>query len=245
LFWNNGEIPVSLNYDFCKRFLPLLNLPLFSFGFIAPFAIVGFIFAIRQKSREASLVALFIFVYMISLIFFYISSRYRFPCIPFIIIFAAYAIQNFIGLIKTERKKECALFVLLLIGLFFITNSGAATDNSKDTAAVSHNNLGNVYYDRGMWEKAITEYKEAIEQEPGYAEAHFNLGIAYFNKNLEAEAMAEFQSAVRINPAYAEAHNNLAVMYYKRKDMQRAKYHYNKALESGFEENPEFSKLLL
>ena len=41
------------------------------------------------------------------------------------------------------------------------------------------NNLGEVYYHKGMYDEAIKYFKKAIEINPNNADAHYNLSFAY------------------------------------------------------------------
>ncbi|MFC1631830.1 glycosyltransferase family 39 protein [Candidatus Omnitrophota bacterium] len=245
LFWNAEEVMVNLNYYFCKRFLPLFALPFFSFGLISSLGILGIIWAIKNRQTQSFPVISFIAIYMACLILFYVSSRHRFPCLPLIIMFAAYSCCNFIDLIKEKRKKELFLFCLLFLVLVIITNRETAAVNTKNTFVVSYNNLGKVYEEKGLFDQAIAEYQNAIEEKSDYPPAHFNLAGSYYKKGLVDQAIAEYQKTVQINPNHAQAHSNLAVLYfYKKGEIDRAREHYYQALENGLPANPEFASEL-
>jgi tetratricopeptide (TPR) repeat protein len=79
--------------------------------------------------------------------------------------------------------------------------------------AVSHTNLGNLYFKMEMHDKAIDEHKKAIEIKPDFAEAYNNLGYVYFEQRKYGIAVNEFKKAIELKPGYISAHNNLGKTY--------------------------------
>lgn len=55
-----------------------------------------------------------------------------------------------------------------------------------------HNEVGDLYLRKGMYDEAMREYKKAIEVDPNCAIAHFNLSIIYDKKDMQEEADREF-----------------------------------------------------
>src|SRR5688572_6004234 len=60
-----------------------------------------------------------------------------------------------------------------------ILRSLARRINPKDPGA--HNNLGVVYYNKGLHEEAILHFERALDLDPRMQVAERNLQIAYFN----------------------------------------------------------------
>ena len=75
--------------------------------------------------------------------------------------------------------------------------------------ARGHSNMGVVYKDKGMTDKAIEHYQIALRIKPDYAEAHNNLGNAYKDKGLTDKVIEEYQIALRLKPDYADARMEL------------------------------------
>lgn len=76
----------------------------------------------------------------------------------------------------------------------------------------THNSLGLVYVQTGDDEKAVAEFRKAIEFQPAYADAHQNLG-AVLTTSDTAEAVRELEIAVKLQPQLAKAQYNLALAY--------------------------------
>lgn len=70
-------------------------------------------------------------------------------------------------------------------------------------------NLGNELQELGQLERAVDNYRRALEINPGYAEAHSNLGNVLRDLGQLDEAVASYRRALELKPDYAEAHSNL------------------------------------
>ena len=93
LFWNKNEGESNINFTFSKQFLPLFDLPLFSFVVLGPLALVGLTLALWRRETAFSLIVAFVVAYLLSLCLVFMASRYRLPCVPLIIILAADAVN--------------------------------------------------------------------------------------------------------------------------------------------------------
>lgn len=226
IFWDSLEIADVIHPYFFKSVAPILKLPFLPFGMIAPVSILGLCLSWPRR-KKLCLLYLFIASHVLSTVLYFVNSRYRLPLVPFLILFAAYAV--FWWWEKLRRKQPqwvvVSLIPLLLLVLWvnpqllgeprFILNMGAG-----------YNHLGTFYSQKGDLERALKEFKKALELEPYRAEAHFNLA----NINLkmgEIEAAEEgYREAVRLNPFYDSAHFALARVYEQqgRKDAARQKY---------------------
>ena len=94
LFWRKEEVAFNIDYPLSRTLAPLYQLPFFSFGFIAPFALLGILLSIKRKDTPV-LISLYALSYMISVIIFFVCARHRLPIVPFLIIFASYALYCF------------------------------------------------------------------------------------------------------------------------------------------------------
>lgn len=97
--------------------------------------------------------------------------------------------------------------------------------------AMPHLSLGVVYEKRGMHEKAISEFQNALSLDPDYAEAHNNLGLAYAHKGLTDEAENEFIAALQVAPNHAGAHYNLGLIYAFKGSNDKAVIEFEAALK--------------
>ncbi len=93
---------------------PLLWKKFISFpgGILLPLAWLGILLALNEWKR-LSLVIGFILTYMLSVILFFVNTRFRIPVVPFLLIFSAFAIFKIIE--KKEIKRKIALVIVSVV----------------------------------------------------------------------------------------------------------------------------------
>lgn len=63
----------------------------------------------------------------------------------------------------------------------------------KPDDAVTHNNLGVAYTEKGLLDEAIDELRKSVKINPAMAMTHKNLEFAYRKKGMEKEAQNELK----------------------------------------------------
>jgi len=96
-----------------------------------------------------------------------------------------------------------------------------------------NNYLGAAYYNTGDYNKAINNFKIAIEIKPDYVEAYNNLGATLGAQNKIEESTYYIEKALQIEPENAESHRNRGIIYVKRNDYSNACTHFLKAKQLG------------
>lgn len=71
--------------------------------------------------------------------------------------------------------------------------------------------LAKMYYDRGMWEKAVKEFKGIAAMSPDKYGSHYNLGKALIKAGLYDQAVRELRQAIKIDPKETGGLNNLGI----------------------------------
>jgi tetratricopeptide (TPR) repeat protein len=95
--------------------------------------------------------------------------------------------------------------------------------------------LGNIYNQKGDYDKAITTYKQIISNNPGNLQAYVNLATVYKLKSEQDKAIATAKEAVEKNPKSAIALELLVSMLLEDKNSED----YKKAVEQLKAINPE------
>ncbi|HKZ57259.1 MAG TPA: tetratricopeptide repeat protein [Thermodesulfovibrionales bacterium] len=91
--------------------------------------------------------------------------------------------------------------------------------------------LGSAYPIKDEAEKAIENYKKAIEINPNLADAYVGLGTIYLDDEQVDEAIKYFKRAIEINPAYIAAYLNLGATYEYNDQLDEAIVSYEKTIE--------------
>lgn len=149
----------------------------------------------------------------------------------------------------TEAQLNLAI-TLADIGAYdlAILEYGKALEREKDSSpslssvvrtklANAHADLGKVYYELGLYDQAIGEFKKGLELCPNFADVHHWLAISYREKGDYKEANLSFLRALEINPNYVEAYTNLGLLYFKGGDMEKAVLAWERALSLDPENN--------
>ena len=227
LFWNRDEIFDIISITFCKRFAPILRLPLLSYGIISAFSMVGLFMAAMRKNRNYILLMLFMLSNLLSLMAYFVNSRYRFPVVPLLVLFAAYCVYTLYGLIKEKKTAAVLVCVGGLAGSFVIGGLKLA----KTTDEVFYTNMGVLYTEKKMYDKAMNEFKMALKERPDYPFAYINLGYLYLNMQNYDEAVNIYKKALQLLPDYPISHNNLAIAYKRLGKFDEAIHEYARAAE--------------
>jgi len=239
-FWNGFEIESNKSIYLYRQFSALLKFLVwllyiaFPFGFIGPLALTG-MFLTRTKIKKLLLVYLFIIFYMCGVILFFVTGRFRLPVIPFLIIFAAYAVFWFYKQIKENMLHRLIIPVLIFFGLLIACNSNLFNVRKRDKLR-EHFYLGFVYGEKNLYDKAISEYNKALQSEYDpldpltRSNAHHNLGLMYRKKNLLQKAEEQYLAAIKINPQHIKAYCNLGTLYAIQGMTEKAEQAYKQAL---------------
>jgi tetratricopeptide (TPR) repeat protein len=91
--------------------------------------------------------------------------------------------------------------------------------------------LGNELQELGQLERAVDNYRRALEINPDFAEAHNNLGNALRDFGQLDDAVASYRRALEIKPDCAEVHFNLGNVLQDLGQLEGAVACYRRALE--------------
>ncbi|NIM59330.1 MAG: tetratricopeptide repeat protein [Candidatus Aminicenantes bacterium] len=82
---------------------------------------------------------------------------------------------------------------------------------SKDDTAGCHDLMGNIFYAQRRFDKALLEFKEALEIDERNAIGHYNLGIAYYALGNKQNAEQEWRKAIEYEKATAKPEKERAI----------------------------------
>ncbi|MFQ5542721.1 MAG: tetratricopeptide repeat protein [Nitrospiria bacterium] len=82
--------------------------------------------------------------------------------------------------------------------------------------ANEHAKLGNTYFDLGLKDEALEEYRRALSMCPQFVDVLTKMGVVLREKNRLDDAIRCFTKAKEVNPKYTAAMVHLGVTYYLR-----------------------------
>ncbi|MFH0931606.1 MAG: tetratricopeptide repeat protein [Candidatus Zixiibacteriota bacterium] len=210
LFWNSFEISNNQDIYFFRRYSALIRILSLGFWLIGPLSLLGIAHSLKSWKRYF-LPLSFIFSYSFSVLLFFVSSRFRLPVLPFLIIFSSFAIIQLYEFIRRGSFKKLFFALILFLLFFFLTNSNFY-HLSKTNFAQAYFSLGNLYLKKGELQKAKEQYLLALKEDPYLRRAHLNLGNIYFRERNYSSAEEEFLEELKLHPRQEKAYNNLSVL---------------------------------
>ena len=247
------SIEAYSEYSFVLRSLRWMN-----FGVLLTLAAIG-VWLMRDAARRVFILYLMFAAMVLSTALFFVVARYRYPLVPFVVLFAAGAISFIPNFRRLSRAQivvaavvgiGCAILVSLplkALGDETFLNVGEELVRLNQPAqalpllrrAVSiaptspapHYNLGLALRQIGNRETSLNEFNEAIRLNPNYFEAHAAKALTLADSGRQTEALVEFREALRLRPDSATTHVGLADSLVNMGDNSDAIVEYQKATE--------------
>lgn len=228
-FWNDYEVPDNQDLYFLSASSRILALPLPTFGWILPLALVGALFSLR-RNRASQLLAAYTAIYCLSIVSFFILARYRLPVLPALFIFAALGLIWFKDQFRSRAYPRLALAALLLL----ITAAVSFRGHDKRNAgfAQGYTNLAAIHVRNGQYPAAIAAYGRALKENPRNANTLRDLGVIHTRQGKFQLAEDALTKSVSVNPKHPDAWLYLGRLYDAQRKFVEAKVAYRNALKN-------------
>jgi len=210
LVWNAYEIPDTEGLSLYADWAPLLGVlgRFFHFGILLPLAVVGIVVTWPQR-REIWLFYLLPLVLAAGVAIFYVVARYRYPLVPFLVLFAGAGVAKASAAIRGHDRRSVK--VPLAAGLVAAIVANLPINPVARLNAMAYANLGAILGQQGKLEAAACFLQIAAEGAPDSAEVRFNLGLALAAQGRFAQAAEHYRAALTIDPRLIHANYNLGV----------------------------------
>jgi len=239
-FWANYEVhDIDSAY---KNYRTIQTWPLLPFGIISALGILGMGLSLK-KSCQAFLLYSMVLIYLVSVVVFFVTSRYRLPAVPFLSIFAACTLTFLSNKLREKRIQTflvySGLFVSLFLGTHFLFRKDFETLDRWQRATRIHYSLGgNLLFKKGLYREAIQELEKAITLEPEFAPAYNRLGMSYAILSDYERAEKYFCKVIELSPGIDQGYLNLGLLYELKGEPSKAL----PLLEKAYSLNPENPK---
>ena len=226
LLWNATEmVDTESQETYAEWSWPLRVLgPLTHFGVLAPLALMGVLLTWRSRADVNPLPSLLLMMtigYAASVVLFYVFARYRYPLVPFLILFASAGIVLLAAQLAAfftasprgelrSRPVSRATLGLGLAAVVFAVWANWPVIPANWMRAVSESNIGVALQAEQRYDEAIQHYERAIGYRPDLAPALNNLATAYRASGRTRDAVAAYRRALKVQPDFPDAEYNLA-----------------------------------
>ncbi len=185
-----------------RESVPSLWIAFLPFAAITGLGISGILIHLKQGMKPpAVLLLLFVASNFLVVMIFYVSSRYRMPSAPYLILFAGHAVRQIGGWRKSPisaRRTDAWIYGIIALALFGIFHLQIDSSAVVQEANV-HFNSGNKYYEKERFDEAVTEYRRSLRVNPKNWRAWFNMGNTYNKLGRRQEAIDSYRKALEFN----------------------------------------------
>jgi tetratricopeptide (TPR) repeat protein len=198
------------------------------FGILVPLAAFGVWATWGERKRLWILHAMAI-AYAATVVMFYVFARYRFPLVPFLVLFASAGLACVPQFVRARSIQGAALVLAPVLAIAIFVNWPMLSGDLMQ--AITENNLGVALENEGRFDEATSHYRRAIAFKADYAPAYNNMGTALRAKGNREEAVATYQRALSLQPDYPEAHYNVGNVLVDLGRAREAVDHFQRALQ--------------
>ena len=138
------------------------------------------------------------------------------------------------------ERLTAAVGGILLAGFLSTAALGQELGPTVGEEALERISQGAIdYYKKGLYDRAIAEYDQAIKLKPFYANAYNYRGVAYMGKGLYDRAIEDYDTAIRLRPDYAKAYRNRGNAKFYLGRFVAAARDYDQSLDQSLNIDPE------
>jgi len=200
------------------------------FGVLVPLAIAGVMVTWPERRRLWVLHVMAV-AYAASVIVFYVFARYRYPLVPFLLLFSAAGVRG--GWAFWQRTATPARAAAVTAVAAALVMSWWPLLSPTLMRAITENNLGTALQAAGRHDEAIAHHQRAITLMPEYAPAYNNLGASLRAAGRLDEGIAAYRKALELKPDFSSASYNLANALLEKGDAGASVDQFRQALQSG------------
>jgi tetratricopeptide (TPR) repeat protein len=233
-----GDYEAPTEYSlYCERDqVPWLRLLALPFAAIAGAGVAGMLRAGRPRP-EASALFLYTVQAAATPLIFYVSSRYRLPLVPALLIYGAHLVDAAWTAARAPgtppRGDVRAAILACGLALVSFFPLGAQRDSAE---ANVHYNIGNLLAARGRHEEAIVSFDRSVARWRGNAFAWINRGNSLDRLGREDEALASYRRAEEEDPGFWTAYKAQGIIFHRKQLYAEEETVYRRGLAGGREE---------
>ncbi|MCK4236867.1 MAG: hypothetical protein KAX38_07085, partial [Candidatus Krumholzibacteria bacterium] len=198
VFWNGIEVPDIIDLSFYRDSCPVLKLLFIPFAVISPLSLLGLIILLKGR-RNRGIVLLFVLAALVSVLLFYVNSRYRMPSIPILVLASAVSVSWVIEAIAGRRWTQVIAVASLFTALLLLVSTREIIVINR---SAMYNFLGNHYMEITEEVKAEAAFAEAYRLDPESIEAQINYGRVLRKRGREEKAERFYAEAYGSRPDF-------------------------------------------
>jgi len=232
LFWGDFEVPDGWSMYFIRQYSPALRLAFLTFGWLLPLAVLGLMASFRGN-RQVHLLVAFVATYNLSLVAFYVHSRYRVYVVPPLAVLAAFGLKWLWDHARRRAWREAVpgLVTASCAGLFSFAGVRFFTGFGPEGFVQNYAHLASFYEDKRDFKSAEALLTEGFRRNPQAASVLCGLGSLYLRTDVPQQAQAWFARCLVVDQYYLNAWFQMGQTHEALGNLEMAKACYRKQLE--------------
>lgn len=231
LFWSDYEVADGWNMYFLGRYSPVMAMPLLGMGLLLPLSVLGILVGF-MKSRDIRFLTGYVVVYSISVIIFFVFSRYRIYVVPALTVLAASPLTTAYHSVLARNWRRVFTFAMVValtaVFSFFCVREFVVVDKKGTQNFI---NLADFYMDKGDFLEAERLLQEAPANSKSDRAAILDaLGWLRLKTGDYTNAIDFFDRCIQEDPAWPSAYYHLGLAYEKTGMLEKAEKAYEMQL---------------
>lgn len=228
MVWNRYEVSDVESLYIYEDFSPELRVlrRLWHFGVLCPLAAIGISITWRDWRRLWIYYALIVSM-ACSVALFYVMARYRFPLVPLLMPFAGAGCVFGWDAVRKRDYRYLVWPLVVAVAAAVVANFPVHDERRLD--AMARMNLGVALARDGRVADATEQFRRAVSDHPGSAEAHNNLAQALAVQGEYGATIPHYEAALAIEPGLVGVDYNFGVALERVGRIEEALSHYEQA----------------
>jgi hypothetical protein len=217
------EIIHDQEYQLISEKIKVFKFLLLDLRLILPLAFFGMVLSFK-KSKETALLYIILITLSLSIVLFYVVTRYRISLVPFLAIFASFGTVSLMEAAQSKRYPRLICFAVVLMIIFLLFNHkiifAKLTGRPSEDINSFDDRMNKVflYEKKADFQKAMQELKIAEQLHPNRdSRISMAYGHIYYKKHDLKKAEEKFKEAIQAFPINVDAHYNLGFLYNQQK----------------------------
>ena len=109
-------------------------------------------------------------------------------------------------------------------------NAALRTKLGASCAGIVYSNRGVAYNSKGLLDRAVSDFAEALRLHPGLVEAYVGRSFAYISKGEIEKALEDANEALRLDPNSRDAYHSRAIAFLNKRELGNAIADFSEAI---------------
>ena len=224
---NNFEVGDVWDYYTTRRLIPLLYWLGLPFGIFASLGTIGLIWT-YSANRRTSILGLALISYVVYMLAFFISTRFRMPLAAMCCLFIGGGVSCIRPVPNSAFRFWAGVIIGVAILILSFTKMGWFPEGTRIHG--EHYNLGLIYYGRGELQKARDEFAAELEGNPMDARSYADLALVQLELGDMTSAEPNMRKALELGASTVQVQSTYGLYLLETNNLPDAASAFRKAL---------------